>query len=92
MAKRTCTYMYGIKSPGGRYIQSFGKTGKDVIHTKNKKEAMLWDSFLDAQNVINDIPALAGYETFYVKVKLEDLKNEEVNDQFVYSRISSICC
>lgn len=80
MAKRTCTYMYGIKSPGGRYIQSFGKTGKDVIHTKNKIEAMLWDSFLDAQNVINYIPALAGYETFSVKVKLEDLKNEEVND------------
>lgn len=41
---------------------------------------MLWDSFLDAQNVINDTPALAGYETFFVKVKLEDLKNEEVND------------
>lgn len=80
MAKRTCTYMYGIKSPAGRYIQSFGETGKDIIHTKNKKEAMLWDSFLDTQNVINDIPALAGYETFSVKVKLEDLKNEEVND------------
>lgn len=80
MAKRTCTYMYGIKSPAGRYIQSFGETGKDVIHTKNKKEAMMWDSFLDAQNVINDTPALAGYETFSVKVKLDELKNEEVND------------
>ena len=79
MAKRTCTYMYGIKSPAGRYIQSFGETGKDEIHTKNKKEAMMWDSFLDAQNVINDTPALAGYETFFVKVKLEDLNNEEVN-------------
>ena len=80
MAKRTCTYMYGIKSPAGRYIQSFGETGKDIIHTKNKKEAMLWDSFLDAQNVSNDTPALAGYETFFVKVKFQVLKNEEVND------------
>lgn len=80
MTKRNWIYMYGIKSPSGRYIQSFGETGKDVIHTKNKKEAMLWDSFLDAQNVINDNSALAGYETFFVKVKLEDLKNEEIND------------
>ena len=26
MAKRNLIYMYGIKSPAGRYIQSFGET------------------------------------------------------------------
>ena len=81
--KRSWIYMYGIKSPAGRYVQSFGKTGRDVIHTKNRKEAMLWDSNSDAQEVIDGFPALEGYDTFFTKVKLEELegyKDEEVND------------
>lgn len=91
--KRSWFYMYGIKSPSGQYVKNFGETGKDVIHTKNKNEAMLWDSYSDAQDVINDTPALEGYETFFTKVKIQEGKeNEEVNDQFGNSCISSICC